>query len=320
MRSLEPKSATGLPAMCFLGAMDLERLMDWPGMLDVVTAALSTADGTSGGIQVPAGAGAVHVKYAATAKRLCIKANLRGVVAGRVTGGLILFDLDQAAPVAFLESASFTAIRTAAVAAAAARLLAPRTAVRVAVLGLGPLGRRCLEALPHVVDVAHWNVWNRTPVDRSSLVAAAPLTLHASASDAAAGCHLVVTCTSATVPILRASDLRPSAIVLAMGADTPGKQELARDIVATSDLVIDDYEALTRGESAHLIAPHRAVATVADIVAGAADVTTGAGKTTVFDSVGSAMVDAYMSTWFVEQAQRRGVGSLRDITGSLTSR
>ncbi len=302
------------PGLTVLDAADVERLLDWAPLLDVVEAALTESGPSGSGIQVPVGAGALHVKCGNAAGHLSVKANLRGVVPGVVSGVLVLFDLDRAVPAALVDSGSFTAVRTAAVAAVAARRLGPARPVRVAVIGVGAVGRRCLEALPHAIDVAGWSLWNRSPVSQSTLRAIAPITLHGSPAAAVAGCDLVITCTAATSPVLSRVDLAPSATILAMGADTPGKQELSADLLTSSRLVVDSEEALQRGEAAHLAPPTPRPPTLAEVLAGAVRLGRQENRRTVFDSVGSPAVDARASAWLVNRAQRRGVGRTLELT------
>ncbi len=311
MTAAARSGAPARPGLTVLDATDVEWLLNWAPLLDVVEAALTGAGGSGSGLQVPAGAGALHVKCGSAAGHLSVKANLRGVVPGVVSGVLVLFDLDRAGPVALLDSGSFTAVRTAAVAAVAARRLASAGPLRVAVLGMGALGRRCLEALPHAVDVAGWSVWNRSRIDPRRLHTDRAITVHDSPAAAVVGCDLVITCTAATTPVLAAADLPPSVTVLAMGADTPGKRELAADVLESSRLAIDDHEALLRGEAAQLPAPADVPPTLAQLLGrpGARP-----GGRTVFDSVGSAVVDARASAWFVDRAHRRGVGRVLELT------
>ena len=60
------------------------------------------------------------------------------------------------------------------------------------------------------------------------------------AAELAAHCQLIVTTTPSREPILQAADIRPGTHITAVGADAPGKQELATDLVAKADALLVD--------------------------------------------------------------------------------
>ncbi|MCR2484265.1 ornithine cyclodeaminase family protein, partial [Salmonella enterica] len=79
----------------------------------------------------------------------------------------------------------------------------------------------------------------------------------------AAHCQLIVTTTPSREPILQAADIRPGTHITAVGADTPGKQELATELVARADALLVD--ALTQcadyGEIATAYRQNRLIST-----------------------------------------------------------
>jgi ornithine cyclodeaminase len=60
------------------------------------------------------------------------------------------------------------------------------------------------------------------------------------AEEVAAEADLIVTCTPATAPLLRAEWIRPGTHITAMGSDTAAKQELDPAILARADRVVVD--------------------------------------------------------------------------------
>jgi ornithine cyclodeaminase len=64
-----------------------------------------------------------------------------------------------------------------------------------------------------------------------------------SPAEAAASARLVVTATASRAPLLSAADLRPGTHVSAVGADSPGKQELDPEILRRATLLLVDSKA-----------------------------------------------------------------------------
>src|SRR6202030_878142 len=52
--------------------------------------------------------------------------------------------------------------------------------------------------------------------------------------------RLIVTCTAARAPLLFVRDLEPGTHISAVGADSPGKQELDPEILRRADLLLVD--------------------------------------------------------------------------------
>ena len=90
--------------------------------------------------------------------------------------------------------------------------------------------------------------------------------------------------------------VRPDALVVAVGADTPGKQELEPAILADADLLVADSprQAATLGDSQHL-EPQRqaAIVPLADIIRG--DHSASHGRLRVCDLTGLGACDAAMA-------------------------
>lgn len=65
--------------------------------------------------------------------------------------------------------------------------------------------------------------------------------------------NLIVTATSASTPLLKSTDIRQGTHIMAVGSDTPNKQELDAAILQKADLVVADSisQCLQRGECTH---------------------------------------------------------------------
>jgi ornithine cyclodeaminase/alanine dehydrogenase-like protein (mu-crystallin family) len=158
-------------------------------------------------------------------------------------------------------------------------------------------------------------VWSRNPDRAHELARTAgvdvDIRVHDSPGAAAAKADVVVTCTPSREPLISAADLLDEALVVAMGADSPGKRELAGDVVEDAVVVVDDpVGALAVGEATHL-AGHARQAVLGDLgslLIGAITLPDLAGKRVVFDSVGVAYVDTAVAALVVAQAEAKGLG------------
>ena len=83
------------------------------------------------------------------------------------------------------------------------------------------------------------------------------------AAELAAHCQLIVTTTPSREPILQAADIRPGTHITAVGADTPGKQELATELVALADALLVDAlaQCADHGEIATAYRQNRLIST-----------------------------------------------------------
>ena len=52
--------------------------------------------------------------------------------------------------------------------------------------------------------------------------------------------NIVITCTPSTSPLIMSTDVKPGTHIIAMGADTPGKQELDAELFKRADIIITD--------------------------------------------------------------------------------
>ncbi len=153
-------------------------------------------------------------------------------------------------------------MRTAAIAAVAARHLSRPGRRSVAVIGAGPVARQSLAALRNVLEVNDVRLWSRNREHAEQAAAqlsaqlSGPVTVCAAPGDAAAGADIVITATPSREPLLQAGSLAPGALVLAMGADTRGKRELDAGVLDDAAVVADVLaEAFSVGECAYLPDP-----------------------------------------------------------------
>ena len=162
-------------------------------------------------------------------------------------GGLIaVFDAATGIPRALLLDNGFlTDIRTAAAGAIAAECLARSALDVVGVIGSGVQARmqvQCLAVVRRVGRVVAWSP-TRTHLDRYCDDLRRDGIAADAAPDAESVCRradILITATPSRAPIVRAEWLRPGVHVTALGADTPGKQELDPACLRRADLLAVD--------------------------------------------------------------------------------
>ena len=144
-----------------------------------------------------------------------------------------------------LDEGYLTNLRTAVAGAVVAKYLAPRQVSAVGIVGAGIQARMQLDWLRRVREFDRAVVWG---IDEDELGAyrrdmeSPGLRIRTTlrAEEVAAAANLIVTCTPATAPILKAEWIRPGTHITAVGSDTAAKQELEAAILARADRVVVD--------------------------------------------------------------------------------
>ncbi len=210
-----------------------------------------------------------------------------------VTGLVLLSDSRTGALVAVLDAAAVTALRTAAAAVIAAETLCRAGAETTAVIGCGVNGAetvRMFRALGS--DVL---VWDIDPA-RSSFVAERLGARVAASREEALASDIVVTVTPGNDVLYPEGSLRAGQHVSMMGADGPGKAEVAVAELARADLFCDDWDQashggeLAAGVGAGVVTRDR-VTDIGRVLVGEAEGRRSAEDITLFDSTGLAIQD-----------------------------
>lgn len=174
-------------------------------------------------------------------------------------GFVILFDGRRGEPLAIMDAASVTGIRTAAASALATRLLAREDASSLAILGTGVQARSHIQALREVRPLQRVRVVSRD-FERAKRFAAEesahhglPIEAAATAEEAVRGADMICTVTASRVPVLHGDWITPGAHVNAVGACTPASRELDTAAVARSRFFGDLRESVLKEAGDFLI-------------------------------------------------------------------
>ncbi len=229
-----------------------------------------------------------------------------------VMGVYILSDPETARPLAIMDATLLTAFRTGAAAGVATRHLLGRPPRTIGFIGCGVQARYLLEA--HRAIFGAFQVLCADVVPEAAARFAAEAGGRAVSIAAAAACDVVNTATPSRRPVVEDGWVAAGAHVNAMGADGPGKQELATAIVLGARVFVDDLEqAAESGEvnvPLHDGALTRAqlAGTLGEVIAGKVRARTSGGETTLFDSTGLAVQDLALARMIHQAAVAANAG------------
>jgi alanine dehydrogenase len=210
-----------------------------------------------------------------------------------VTGIVVLSDASSGMPKALLDAAAVTALRTGAAAVLAAETLGRPDASAAAVVGAGVNGRAVARTFRAVGrEVVLWDV-DRT---RAEAVAEELGASVAATREDALSADVVATVTPGREVVIGQGALRPGQHVSLMGADGPGKAEIAVGELARGRVFCDDWEqASHNGDLVHAVAAGALdrddVTELGAVLDEAAEGRRSDDDVTVFDSTGLAIQD-----------------------------
>ncbi|MDX6542978.1 MAG: alanine dehydrogenase [Gaiellaceae bacterium] len=210
-----------------------------------------------------------------------------------VMGVVLVSDASNGVLRAVLDAGAVTALRTGAAAVLAAETLGRADAASAAVIGAGVNGQAVARTfLARGRDVLLWDVDEQRAAQTAAELGAR---VAASREDALAA-DLLVTVTPGREVVLGAGSLQPGQHASLMGADGPGKAEIAVEELARVRVFCDDWEqASHNGDLVHAVAAEvldRAdVTELGDVLAGTAEGRGSDDDVTVFDSTGLAIQD-----------------------------
>lgn len=321
--------------MLILSRADVEAVLDLRALIEALARAM--ADLSAGVASVPARIAALVPEheglllampaYLPSAKALGTK--LVAVFPGNAALGLethqaviAVFDPATGVPLALMDGAYITAMRTAAGSALATRLLARPDARVLAILGTGVQARAHARAIPAVRRVSEVRIAGRDPAKARRLARELadelPARAVATYAEALAGAEIVCATTHSRDPVVRREWLSPGAHVNSVGF-TDGVEVDAATVV-DAVVVVESRAAVLSAYPAGsndiawpirdgLITPEHIHAEVGELVSGARPGRTSPEQITLYKSVGIAVQDAAAAALVLAAARERGIGT-----------
>ncbi len=236
-------------------------------------------------------------------------------------GAVMVFDADEGLPLALLDGAELTAIRTAAASALATRALARTDARTLGILGCGEEAWHHALAIPAVRQVQRILIWGRS-AERARRFAAAvsaqlpdvPVTT-AEREHLAAESDIICTVTSAKDPILFGRWLAPGCHVNLVGAAVHTSAEADAEVVLRSQF-FTDFRASALAQAGELLKAMASgvvdethiAAEIGEVLAGQHAGREGPETITVYKSLGVAAQDLAAGLAAYHNATSRGLG------------
>jgi ornithine cyclodeaminase/alanine dehydrogenase-like protein (mu-crystallin family) len=247
---------------------------------------------------------------------------------GNVARGLPLlqalvqvFDGETGTPLAVIEGAGLTRLRTGAASGLATDLLARADSHTAAIIGAGVQGASQLEAVCAVRPITE--AWAYDP-DRTRLeafcahlsdVLRRPVRPAGTVHEALAGADVVCTATTSSQPVIPDAAVRAGTHVNAVGAYRPEARELPGELIRRSRVFVDSIDACLE-EAGDLLIPikqglitrEHLAGEIGQLVNGTVSGRLDDRQVTVFKSVGVAVQDGAVAAIVARQAELLGIG------------
>ena len=230
----------------------------------------------------------------------------------RIQGVYLLMDAATLAPVALIDGAALTTLRTPAVSAAAADLLAPEAVDHLVVFGSGPQARGHIDAMRAIRRIGRVTVVAR---DRGRAEAFAAR-VSAGGSGGASGsvcvpaavgsasdvsdAQLIICATTARSPLFDGSLVPVDSCTIAVGSHEKDARELDSTLVGRAQVVVEDIAVALR-EGGDVVIPIAEGMLAVDSVTALASIVTGAvsvdrSRPRVFTSSGMSWEDLVIAS------------------------
>ena len=246
-----------------------------------------------------------------------------------ISAAVVILDLVTGYPLAFIEGALLTAVRTGAASGMATELLARQGAHQVAVFGAGVQARTQLEAVCTVRNVDRVRVYDphteaaglfAREASESGPPFPAGVAAAASPSEAVKEADIIITATTSEKPVFADKDLAPGVHINAVGSFKPHVREIPEETVLRAKIFVDSRSAalVEAGDlmiplSKGLISESHIRAEIGEVAAKLKLGRESEAEVTLFKSVGLAIQDVALGRIILRRAERLDRGLLVDL-------
>ncbi len=164
----------------------------------------------------------------------------------KIEGMIIVFSSLTGNPLYLLQDEGYlTSVRTALAGLISAKYLAPKNIKAIGVLGTGTQSKEQVLHLKSFTACKDIYIWGRSEIRASKykqFMENLGFRVHLckTPADVAKNCNLIITTTASDTPLLHIEDIQKGTHITAVGADSPGKQELDTNIIKKADIVVVD--------------------------------------------------------------------------------
>lgn len=240
-----------------------------------------------------------------------------------IQGVVLVLDSHTGLPVALMNGAYLTALRTGAAGGLATELLAVEDASVLAVFGAGPQARTQIEAVRAVRPIREIRLVSR-PTEGARILAdeleGVDVQVFEDPEKAVLGAQVIVTATDSRKPVFPGRAIGEGVHVNAIGAFTPEMAEVDGDLISRAKVVVD-LRATVMAEAGDLVqAIESGAFSLESIHAELGEVVNGERtgresprEITLFKSVGNAAQDVAVAGRILDAAIEQDVGTLLEI-------
>ena len=232
----------------------------------------------------------------------------------RIQGHYLLFDTATLSPVAIMDGVALTTLRTPAVSAAAADLLAAEDCDHLLIFGYGPQAWGHVEALRAIRDIKRVTLVARNR-ERAQVLAdqitASGIPASVGAVDDVQDADIIVCATTAREPLFDGALVKADACVIAVGSHELDARELDTALIVRSQVIVEDLGHVMK-EGGDIVIPINEGAITLDHVSPLRDLVTGAvtvdrTRPRVFKSSGMPGKTWWSPQRYSAAAERRGI-------------
>ncbi|MFD4420282.1 ornithine cyclodeaminase family protein [Agromyces sp. NPDC058484] len=173
----------------------------------------------------------------------------------RIQAIYVLLDAETLTPLALIDGTELTSIRTPAVSAAVADVVATPEASTLVVFGTGPQGIRHVEAMRAIRDIRRVRFVGRDAAKSQRAVeqaSAADIDVAVGSEADVASADIIVCATTAQTPLFEPDLVADRATVIAIGSHDADRRELAGELLARSQVIVET-ERVARTEAGDVI-------------------------------------------------------------------
>jgi ornithine cyclodeaminase len=240
-----------------------------------------------------------------------------------IHAAVLVLQADTGQPLALLEGASLTAIRTGAASGAASDILARPDSQVAGVFGAGVQSRTQLEAICSIRSINKALIYDPRKDQVKKLIqemagqGPIPNDLQpaSDSQEVASQADIICCATTSKSPVFDDQHLKPGVHINGVGSYTPEMQEVPPETVQRAALIVDSRPAAL-SEAGDIIQPIKAgsitedhiQAELGEIVLGDKPGRLDTNQITFFKSVGNAVQDAAAAQLALENARKMGLG------------
>ena len=174
-------------------------------------------------------------------------------------GVMLLFDQKTGKEVGILiDECHLTNVRTAVAGGICAELLAPKKIDSIGVIGTGVQARMQVNYISNIIECKKVKVWGRSKTSVEKYIeemsdGELELSNATHTDEIAESCKLIITTTPSKIPLIKKDKLKKGTLIIAVGSDSPEKQELDEKILQEADYIVADSisQCIERGEISH---------------------------------------------------------------------